>query len=68
MLLIHYWNQALCRVSMALGKTLNTLGKEHTVKKLSAKGLCRVSFIGHSAKALLSGPNQKKNLKKIECF
>jgi hypothetical protein len=37
---IHYWNQPLCRVSRALGKALNALGKggkEHTAKKLSAK-------------------------------
>jgi hypothetical protein len=48
---MHYWNQALCRVSRALGKTLNTLGKEHTIKKnYRQSGLCRMFFIGHSAK------------------
>ena len=53
----HYRTQGLCRVSLALGKGLNTLGKAfvecHTrqsTRQISSRqrGLCRVFFIRHS--------------------
>jgi hypothetical protein len=52
----HYQNRRLCRVPEALGKALKTLGKmshsakraRHTVHRQSL--LCRVLFLGHSAK------------------
>jgi hypothetical protein len=56
----HYWNQALCRVSRALSKALNTLGKgfvechtqqrAHGKKNYQQNSICRVPFIGQSAR------------------
>jgi hypothetical protein len=68
----HYWNQALCRVSRALSKALNTLGKgfvechtqqrAHGKKKLSAKQHLPSAFYRAIGKA------EPKNLKKYEKY
>jgi hypothetical protein len=57
---IHYRNQALCRVSRALGKALNTLGKGfaecHTRQRAySKKAVGKAAF----AECLLSGIRQR---------
>jgi hypothetical protein len=48
------WHSAKTFLHSAKALPSVTLGKEHTAKFTSAKALCRVFFIGHSAKTLLS--------------
>jgi hypothetical protein len=72
----HYWNQPLCRVSRALGKALNTLGKgfaechtwqrAHDKKTIGKAVFAECLLSGtrqHSAKA--EPKNSEKNRKKI---
>jgi len=70
---IHYGKHILCRVPKTLGKGLKTLGKafaecgtrQRTLGNayIRQRVLCRVLFIGHSAKALPSAVKHsaKKN-------
>jgi hypothetical protein len=57
---IHYWNQPLCRVSRALGKALNTLGKGfaeyHTRQRAHGKKAVGKAAV---AECLLSGTRQR---------
>jgi hypothetical protein len=46
----HYRIQTLCRVSGTLGKAPITLGKSTRQRFYRQRRLCRVPFVGHSAK------------------
>jgi hypothetical protein len=62
---IHYGKRLLCRVSKTLGKRPKLCRVLHSAKdtrkrKYRQRGLCRVHFVGHSAKPLPSAKSRTR--------
>jgi hypothetical protein len=68
---IHYGKRLLCRVSKTLGKRPKLCRVLHSAKdtrkrKYRQRGLCRVHFVGHSAKPLPSAKSRtRQNLSAV---